>query len=123
MRDTTRTAPSRTAPAQTLGRRAVALVLLAVVALLALALYLGGRAAAGEDEAFGGTDAAATAQLEEAGHEPWFEPLLPPAGGEIESGLFALQAALGGIVLGYVAGRLRGRSLRGSRAGEPGPDA
>lgn len=96
----------------TLGRRGIALVLLAVLVLLAIALYLGGRAAAGEEEAFGGTDAAATQQLEEAGHEPWFEPIMPPAGGEIESGLFALQAGLGGIALGYVCGRLRGRPAR-----------
>lgn len=102
---------------QTLGRRGVALVLLAVLAVLALALWLGGRAASGEEEAFGGTDAAATAQLEQAGHEPWFEPVLPPAGGEIESGLFALQAALGGIALGYVVGRLRGRRARPQDAG------
>lgn len=100
---------------QTLGRRGIALVLAAVVVLLAVALYLGGRAAAGEEEAFGGTDAAATEQLEEAGHEPWFEPLMPPAGGEIESGLFALQAGLGGLALGYVFGRLRGRDA--TRAG------
>lgn len=96
----------------TFGRRGVALVLAAIVILLAVALYLGGRAAAGDEEAFGGTDAAATAQLEEAGHEPWFQPLMPPAGGEIESGLFALQAGLGGVVLGYVFGRLRGRAPR-----------
>lgn len=96
----------------TFGRRGVAIVLAAVVVLMALALYLGGKAAAGEEEAFGGTDAAATAQLEEAGHEPWFEPLMPPAGGEIESGLFALQAGLGGVALGYVFGRLRGRPSR-----------
>lgn len=96
----------------TFGRRGVALVLAAIVILLAVALYLGGRAAAGDEEAFGGSDAAATAQLEEAGHEPWFQPLMPPAGGEIESGLFALQAGLGGVVLGYVFGRLRGRAPR-----------
>ncbi|WP_068265487.1 energy-coupling factor ABC transporter substrate-binding protein [Janibacter limosus] len=96
----------------TFGRRGVALVLAAIVILLAVALYLGGRASAGDEEAFGGTDAAATAQLEEAGHEPWFQPLMPPAGGEIESGLFALQAGLGGVVLGYVFGRLRGRAPR-----------
>ena len=94
---------------QTLGRRGVALVVAAIVLVLVVALYLGGRAASCEEEAFGGSDAAATAKLEEAGHEPWFEPLLPPAGGEIESGLFALQAGLGGLVLGYVFGRLRGR--------------
>ena len=94
---------------QTLGRRGVALVVAAIVLVLVVALYLGGRAAAGEEAAFGGSDAAATAQLEEAGHEPWFEPLMPPAGGEIESGLFALQAGLGGLALGYVFGRLKGR--------------
>lgn len=98
-----------------LGRRGVALVLAAIVILLAVALYLGGRAASGDEEAFGGTDAAATAQLEDAGHEPWFEPIMPPAGGEIESGLFALQAGLGGVVLGYVFGRLRGRAGRPAR--------
>ncbi|MGO1165002.1 MAG: energy-coupling factor ABC transporter substrate-binding protein [Janibacter sp.] len=96
----------------TIGRRGVALVLVAIVLMLAVALYLGGRAASGDEEAFGGTDAAATEQLEKAGHEPWFEPLMPPAGGEIESGLFALQAGLGGIALGYVFGRLRSRAPR-----------
>ena len=48
-------------------------------------------------------------QIEQDGHEPWFQPLLPPAGGEIESGLFALQAGLGGVVLGYTFGVLRER--------------
>ena len=42
--------------------------------------------------------------LSQAG--PW------PAGGEIESGLFALQAGLGGLALGYVFGRLKGRRTR-----------
>ncbi len=101
---------------QTLGRRGIALVVAAVIVLLAVALWLGGRVASGDEEAFGGTDAAATAQLEESGHEPWFQPLMPPAGGEIESGLFALQAGAGGLVLGYVVGRLRGR-----RRAEPAP--
>jgi cobalt/nickel transport protein len=32
-----------------------------------------------------------------------------PTSGEVESGLFALQAALGGLVLGYVLAALRGR--------------
>lgn len=95
---------------QVIGRMGVAIIVGLIVLVLLVALVLGGRASAGEDEPFGGADATATEQLEEDGHEPWFEPIYEPAGGEIESGLFALQAGVGGIVLGYVFGRLRGRA-------------
>lgn len=43
-------------------------------------------------------------------YEPWFEPFIEPASGEIESLLFALQAALGAGVLAYGFGYLRGKS-------------
>ena len=57
-------------------------------------------------------------------YQPWFEPFFQPESGEVESGLFALQAALGGSVLGFAIGALWGRR-RGeqvvSAAGPAGP--
>lgn len=43
-------------------------------------------------------------------YEPWFQPILEPASGEIESLLFALQAAAGAGVLGFALGRLTARA-------------
>ena len=82
-----------------------ALIVVAVVALFAIPLLVDGGTAE-----YGGTDAAVTEDLEAGGYTPWFDSLFSPAG-EVESGLFALQAGIGGLALGYVLGRLRGRRL------------
>jgi len=61
---------------------------------------------------FGGTDDAARSAVAAANpdYTPWAEPLWEPPGKEVESLLFALQAAIGAGVVGYVIGRRRGRS-------------
>nr|WP_211661154.1 energy-coupling factor ABC transporter substrate-binding protein [Modestobacter muralis] len=83
------------------------LLVLAVVALFAVPLLAGG------DSEYAGTDSQATELIEESrpDYQPWFESVFSPGSSEVESGLFALQAGVGGVVLGYVLGRLRGRRL------------
>jgi cobalt/nickel transport protein len=57
---------------------------------------------------YGGADGQAKAAIEESGYQPWFESIWTPPSGEIESLLFALQAAIGAGGLGYVLGRRHG---------------
>ncbi|MEE1761016.1 energy-coupling factor ABC transporter substrate-binding protein [Streptomyces sp. SP18BB07] len=93
-----------------------ALLLLAVAALavLPLALGLGDH----KEEPFTGADAEAETAITEIepDYEPWFSPLYEPPSGEIESALFALQAALGAGVLAYYFGIHRGRRQGEARA-------
>ncbi len=42
-------------------------------------------------------------------YEPWFEAMIKPASAEVESFLFATQAALGAGVIGYIIGLYKGR--------------
>ncbi len=94
------------------------LLLLAVAALavLPLALGLGDH----KKEPFTGADAQAETAITEIDpdYEPWFSPLYEPPSGDIESALFALQAAIGAGVLAYYFGLRRGR-----RQGEERADA
>ncbi|MFV9505808.1 MAG: energy-coupling factor ABC transporter substrate-binding protein [Oscillochloridaceae bacterium umkhey_bin13] len=84
----------------------VALVLLGVVIILAIIPLL-----LVTDSEFGGADGAAVDAILAIApeYEPWFEPLLEPPGGETESLLFALQAALGAGLIGYFFGLKRGQ--------------
>lgn len=60
---------------------------------------------------FGGSDDQAEEAITQIDkdYEPWFSPLFEPASGEIESLLFALQAAIGAGVIGYGIGYLKGK--------------
>jgi cobalt transport protein len=46
------------------------------------------------------------------GYKPWFESVFKPQGGEIETFLFATQAAIGSGVTCYILGLYKGRSDR-----------
>jgi cobalt/nickel transport protein len=64
------------------------------------------------DGEFTGSDDQAEKAISEVhpGYQPWFKPLFEPPSAEIESLLFASQAALGAGVIGYVIGLYKGRS-------------
>lgn len=61
------------------------------------------------DAKFEGADGMAEKAISETGYEPWFSPLWEPPGGEIESLLFGLQAALGAGFIGYYFGQAKAR--------------
>ncbi|MEE4023043.1 energy-coupling factor ABC transporter substrate-binding protein [Gordonia sp. PKS22-38] len=93
----------------------VMLGLLAIAVVIAVGSLLYGYAQDADAE-FGGADGQAEEVIVEVDpeYESWFSPLVGELPGEVESGLFALQAGIGGIVLGFgigwYAGRNRGRS-------------
>ena len=63
---------------------------------------------------YAGADAQAEGAIKDlnASYEPWFHPFFEPPSKEVESLLFASQAALGAGVIGFVVGLYRGRSER-----------
>lgn len=82
-----------------MSRRTNLLLLAAAAAIVILPMALG---LPGE---FGGSDAQAQAEIEESGYRPWFAAIWTPPSKEVESLLFAAQAALGAGILGYILGR------------------
>lgn len=91
-----------------------------LVVLFGISFFLGSRGVSENEEGFVGTDSAVVDIMDEQDAEPWFEPIWEPGSGEIESGLFAMQAALGAGAVGFVFGNLRGRNVeRQARAAQP----
>ena len=86
------------------------LIILAAVCIILFIAPLVMYSGLGEDEGyFGGSDDAASEQIEASDYEPWFSSIWEPPSGEIESLLFALQAAIGAIIIGYFFGYWRGQ--------------
>jgi cobalt/nickel transport protein len=63
---------------------------------------------------FKATDSINITAIEEVtpGYKPWFEPIIKPSGGEVETFLFAAQAAIGSGITCYILGLYKGRSER-----------
>lgn len=57
---------------------------------------------------FAGADGLAETAVTELApdYKPWFSPIYEPASTEIESLLFALQAAIGAGIMGFILGRI-----------------
>lgn len=83
-------------------------IIIAVIVLAVLPLFLH----AGSE--FSGADGNAEETIQKIvpSYAPWMQPLLEPPGGETESLLFAVQAAIGAGIIGYVIGFFKGKSLR-----------
>jgi cobalt/nickel transport protein len=92
------------------------LLLLAIAALAAAPIALG--LGSGLAQPFAGSDSLAKQAIvqEHPDYKPWFSSIYQPPSGEVESALFALQAALGAGFLGYSVGVIR---TRHRLAGQP----
>jgi cobalt/nickel transport protein len=67
-----------------------------------------------KNEKFGGSDDKAKAEINkiDVNYKPWFSPIWQPPSSEVESLLFALQAAIGSGVVCYYLGYLKGKSKK-----------
>jgi cobalt/nickel transport protein len=111
-----------TTPAQTQPKRYNTWVIIggivAIVVLMAMPLIII------TDSEFGGSDGAGSEAIEAiapAYNAEWTTNWWEPPGGETESALFALQATVGGILIGYFFGFLHGRK-KGRAQAQGGAD-
>ena len=83
----------------------VIILLLVCIAIGAIPLLMH------KDSEFGGADGQAEDIISEINpdYEAWASPIMEPPGGETESLLFCIQAALGAGIFGYGLGVLRER--------------
>ncbi|NYT16521.1 MAG: energy-coupling factor ABC transporter substrate-binding protein [Methanomicrobiales archaeon] len=93
------------------------LEILAIIAVFAFCILFLYTSSIMTNAEFAGSDTLGSEQIAEmtGKAEEDFQPLIwqwAPPSGEIESGLFALQAAIGGILVGWVFGYWKGQKKR-----------
>lgn len=88
-------------------------IILAIIIICLAPFWLANTS--GEEEIFTGADGQAEALVQTItpDYQPWFSSIWEPPSGEIESLLFALQAAIGAGFLGYYLGYHRRKSKDG----------
>jgi cobalt/nickel transport protein len=81
-------------------------MLLAAILIVAIPFYIyNGKGA----EYFDGSDDKASQFIESTGYTPWISSIWEPPNSEIESLFFALQAAIGALIIGYFLGYYKGK--------------
>ncbi len=91
-----------------MSKKKIVTILLLLLFCVALALFALMKNPGSE---FGGADGAAEEAILEIDpdYEPWAESVVELPGGETESLLFCLQAAIGALIIGYGFGYLAAR--------------
>lgn len=82
-------------------RKRTILYLAIVVALIAIPFAFEGNSS------FSSSDDGGPEWLTSMGYHPWIQPFWKPPTSDMEAGLFAMQAAIGGGIVGFVFGMLR----------------
>jgi cobalt/nickel transport protein len=82
-------------------------IVLGIIAIFAVIFVY--NVAYGNHE-WGGADINAGGTIEKLApnYKPWFNPVFTPPSGEVETFMFALQSAIGAIIIGYFLGYYRG---------------
>jgi cobalt/nickel transport protein len=80
-------------------QRRTAIMLLIVIGLVAFPLLFESKAVSAPS-----SDDQGPAWILSTGYTPWTQPLWEPPNSDMEAGLFALEAAIGAGVMGYIFG-------------------
>ena len=106
----------------------ICLLIAAVAALTIIPLIIVKHPATGPDgklvQIFKGSDDQASIAIKELapGYKPWFKSIYNSPSPEIDTLLFALQAAIGAGFIGYYVGYSRGRAKKISTTPDTSPD-